>query len=70
MEIRESLESVSSESDLRRFASSNRASLDRLYEQLTRAFDSTDTDAMRQLTIKLSYVQNIEAEIYRKMPVA
>lgn len=69
VDIREELESTTSLSVLTRLASANRAALTSVYQSLEAAHRARDVPAMRQLTIQLSYLQNIETEVYKKMPI-
>ena len=69
VEVREELEETSNPSDLLRLAQTNHAALKQLYHEIDQAYRNGDITQMKYLTIKLSYMQNIETEIYKKMPV-
>lgn len=69
VEIREQLESASSVDELTTFARDNQRALTRLYRDIEEAVQKHDVETMTQLVIKLSYLHNVEAEIYKKMPV-
>lgn len=69
VETRESLEEAHTSAELQTFARHNLSELKRVQESIAHAFAAGDLTAMRQHTIRLSFLTTIEEEIYRRMPV-
>jgi hypothetical protein len=69
VETRESLEEAESPAELQSFALHNLSELRRVQRSLSDSFAQRDLDAMRQHTIRLSFLTTIEEEIYKRMPV-
>ena len=70
VETREWVEELSSPSELHAASRSNRAKLALAQQSVDAAFRAGDFAAMKSATIRLSFLTNIEEEIYKRMPVA
>ncbi len=69
VETRESLEELDGVAALTQAARHNQFELSKVQAGITDAFARRDLEAMRQRTIRLSFLHTIEEEIYKRMPV-
>lgn len=71
VEARESLEDLTSTAvaELLEAARDNRHKLAAVQRDLAESYSAGDMTAMRRHTIRLSFLNNIEEEIYKRMPV-
>lgn len=71
VEARESLEELTSTAvaELLEAARDNRHKLAAVQRDLAESYSAGDMTAMRRHTIRLSFLNNIEEEIYKRMPV-
>lgn len=70
VETREWVEELTSPSELHAASRANRAKLLSVQQTVDAAFQARDFGAMKLATIRLSFLTNIEEEIYKRLPVA
>ena len=69
VETREWVEELTDHAELLAASRSNHSKLLLVQRAVADAFEAQDFEAMRQHTIRLSFLTNIQDEIYKRMPV-
>lgn len=69
LEIREKIESEPDTAQLMQLCEQNEQNLRHTIQQLSAAFESQQWQICKQLTAKLSYLENIKTELSKRLPV-